>query len=298
MTTFKHFLSLTGRDVTLLQSMEIKRYIIILLMTLGIVTGIKAQDAIEGKMEKKVVETITDSYKNWNKASWNGRLSADMLPVSATLKVYMERGKLTLISVRAPFIGEVARIEADKERILIVNKLKKRYYEREIAEISQIAPDLLEDMQALLLGRMFVVGKGQLDDRKVEDINLFPTNEEGCYMVVPTVPDWLPQVLYGFATDQESRMATFVCAYGRADAAATDEAIDPDYQYEPKFQVQTEISYRDKGIATASIQALLSGKEYTGTLTVDPIEWGGKGFDRINTDGLAKVSLRDVLRFN
>lgn len=277
--------------------MQIKRYITVFLMCLAIIPALRAQDAVTGKEERKVIETITDTYRNWNKAIWSGRLSTDMLPVSATLKVYMERGKLLLISVRAPLLGEVARVEADRERILIVNKLKKCYYERTIEEMAQLAPDLLDDMQSLLLGRMFVVGKGQLDKRDADSVNIFPSNGEGCYMVLPTVPDWLPQVLYGFATDADSRMETFVCAYGRSDAPQSDETLDPDFQYEPEFQAQAEISYRDDGVAVVSLQTLLKGKAYTGLLSVEPIEWGGKGFDRISTDGYRRVSLRDVVRF-
>ncbi len=275
--------------------MDIKKYLFCFLILLMSVLTLDAQDAVGRKQEKMIVEQVTENYKNWGRASWSGKLSADILPVSATLKVFMERNKLTLISVRAPFLGEVARIEVDKDSVLIVNKFKKRYYSRPIAEISQMVPDLTEDLQSLLLGRMFVVGSGQLDKGDADKVNVFPTASEDCYMIVPDVPEYLPEVLYGFATDPHNRMATFVCAYGRADSSTDTGEIDADSQYEPEVQVQADITYRSKGV-TAYLQALFRSKSYNAAITADEIEWGGKGFDRINIEGYARVSFKDVMK--
>ena len=277
--------------------MDSSKYILIFLIGLFSVVTAAAQDAIPGKEKKEIIEEISKDYKNWHRAAWSGKLSTDMLPVSATLKVFMEKDKLTMISVRAPFVGEVARIEADKDSILVVNKMKKRYYTHPLAELSQMVPDLTEDLQSLLLGRMFVVGSGQLDKHDTDKVTVFPTDSENCYMLLPDVPDYLPQVLYGFAGDAEGRMSTFVCAYGRADAPGCDDTIDPDFQYEPKAQVQAEISYRNKG-SIADLQCLFSGRPYNATLTVDEIEWGAKGFDRINVSGYTKVGFKEVLKFH
>lgn len=271
-----------------------KRLLAALAMSLTLITGMSAQDAVSGKEKKDIIESLTSGYKNWNRASWSGKLSADILPVSATLKVYMERGKLTLISVRVPFFGEVARVEADTEEILIVNKIKKRYYRRSLTEISKAAPDFAEDLQSLLLGRMFVIGEGQLNKRYADQVSVFPAEREGYYMIVPDIPDYLPQTLYGFASDPEKRLSTFVCAFGRADSSS-QEALDPDFQYEPKMQAQADVEYFDRG-ASAQLQALFKGKSYSGVLEVDEIEWGAKGFSRINVDGYKSVSLHDVLR--
>lgn len=275
--------------------MSIKRYILIFLLCLLGVSEAIAQDAIAGKERKEIVEEIAKDYKNWNRAAWTGRLTTDLLPVSATLKVYMEKGHLTLVSVRAPLVGEVARIEMDSDSLLVVNKMKKRYYSKPLRDLSQMVPDLTEDVQTLFLGRMFVIGSGQLGKRDADDVTIFPTGTENCYMLLPTAPDYLPQVVYGFASDPEHRLATFVCAYGRADAPADDSVIDPDFQYEPKAQAQAEIAYRSKG-AVAELQCLFNSKQYNATLTVDDIEWGARGFDRINISGYTKVEFKDVLK--
>lgn len=277
-------------------NMKIKKYISILIILLVSISGGKAQDAVSLKEEKHIIDGITEDYKNWNCASWDGKLSTDILPLSVTLKVYMKRGDYTLISARAPFLGEVARVEIDKEALLIVNKMKKRYYRRSLEDISKVAPDFAEDVQALLLGRMFVVGSGQLDKRDADKVTLFPTSIEGEYMVVPAVPDYLPEVLYGFATDQDLNMSTFVCAYGRADVSESIETVDPNLQYEPKLQAQADITYQGKK-TVADLHAIYYPKEYSATLTVDEIEWGSKGFGRIDIEGLTQVSFRDILKF-
>lgn len=278
--------------------MKLKKYILLFTFLFTVVFGAISQDAISGKEEKRVVEAISDTYNNWNRAGWNGKISADILPVSATMKVYMEKGKLTLISIRAPFIGEVGRIEVDKDSLLVVNKMKRRYYSKSIAEISQMVPDLTEDFQALLLGRMFVIGEGQLGKKSLDSVSVFPSTEEGCYMIVPSVPDYLPEVLYGFGTDSAMQLSTFVCAYGReAVPVEGTEELDVQFQYEPKVQVQADVVYRDNGGARAELSGSFNGRNYTASLTSDAIEWGAKGFDRISVKGYSRCGIREVLRF-
>lgn len=260
--------------------------------------GATAQNPIKGKDAAHIIESISDGYKNWSRAAWSGKLSTDMLPLSATMKVYMEKGKLTLISVRAPFVGEVGRVEIDPGSVLIVNKMKHCYYRRSIADISQMSPDLTEDIQALLLGRMFVVGQGELSKKSADRVSIFPASGEGCYMILPDVPDYLSQVVYGFSTDADNRLATFVAAYGReAVAVEQDDEVDPGFTFEPEVQLQAEIRYRNGKGAVADIQASMHGHTYTATLTADDIEWGGKGFSRIDVSGYKSTSFRQVLKF-
>ena len=273
--------------------------LLILFILPASILPLRAQDELTSKEEKKVIEEIANTYSDWGKAAWSGRLSADILPVSVTMKVYMEKGKLTLISLRAPLFGEVGRIEIDNDSVLVVNKMKRRYYSRSIEHVAEKAPDFAADMQALLLGRMFVIGEGQLRKKSADSVDVFPTADEGCYMVVPIVPDYLPQVVYGFATDPDYRMATFASAYGRMPVAEeTPDNPDPGFSYEPKVQLQAQITYRDndKG-AVAHIEAGYSGHNYTATLTTDPIEWGAAGFDRISVEGYTRVAFKEVIRF-
>ena len=101
-----------------------KKIIRLMLLMLSVMlfpeAGATAQNPIKGKDAGHIIESISDGYKNWSRAAWSGKLSTDILPLSATMKVYMEKGKLTLISVRAPFVGEVGRVEIDPDSVLIV----------------------------------------------------------------------------------------------------------------------------------------------------------------------------------
>ncbi|MDE7080381.1 MAG: DUF4292 domain-containing protein [Muribaculaceae bacterium] len=254
-------------------------------------------DQLGRKEEKRLIERIADSYTDWQRASWSGKLSSDRLPVSVTMKVYMEKGKLTMISLRAPLFGEVARVEIDPDSLVVANKMKHTYYSRQLSEISAMAPDLTEDVQALLLGRMFAIGCGQLGKSCADAVAIFPLQADSGYMVVPDVPDYLPQVVYGFATDADLRISTFAAAYGRTEVASepTPDNPDPGFSYEPEVQLQADITYSGKG-AVARLEAIGRGQTYTATLSVGETEWDGKPFDRIDLSGYRRVAFRDVMR--
>ncbi|MDE5901975.1 MAG: DUF4292 domain-containing protein [Muribaculaceae bacterium] len=254
-------------------------------------------DQLGRKEEKRLIERIADSYTDWQRASWSGKLSSDRLPVSVTMKVYMEKGKLTMISLRAPLFGEVARVEIDPDSLVVANKMKHTYYSRQLSEISAMAPDLTEDVQALLLGRMFAIGCGQLGKSCADAVAIFPLQADSSYMVVPDVPDYLPQVVYGFATDADLRISTFAAAYGRTEVASepTPDNPDPGFSYEPEVQLQADITYSGKG-AVARLEAIGRGQTYTATLSVGETEWDGKPFDRIDLSGYRRVAFRDVMR--
>lgn len=276
------------------------RLISILVALLAIVyaaSPLYAQEELGRKAEKKLIEHIADSYTDWHHASWNGKLSSDLLPVSVTVKVCMEKGRLTMVSLRAPLFGEVARVELDPDSIVVANKMKHTFYSRRLSEISAMVPDLTEDVQALLLGRMFAIGCGELGKSCADAVTVFPMQADSCYMVVPEVPDYLPQTVYGFATDAALRISTFAAAYGRgeADTEPSPDEVDPGFTYQPEVQLQAEVTYNSKG-AIARLEAAGRGRTYTATLTAGQPEWDGKSFDRIDLSGYRRVSFRDVMR--
>lgn len=271
---------------------------LLLIIIISAGSPLHAQDDQLGrKEEKRLIERIADSYTDWQRASWSGKLSSDRLPVSVTMKVYMEKGKLTMISLRAPLFGEVARVEIDPDSLVVANKMKHTYYSRQLSEISAMAPDLTEDVQALLLGRMFAIGCGQLGKSCADAVAIFPLQADSSYMVVPDVPDYLPQVVYGFATDADLRISTFAAAYGRTEVASepTPDNPDPGFSYEPEVQLQADITYSGKG-AVARLEAIGRGQTYTATLSAGETEWDGKPFDRIDLSGYRRVAFRDVMR--
>lgn len=251
-----------------------------------------AQDEISGKEKKAITERIVSGYNNWNKAGYQAKIRTELLPLDLTMKVYMERGRLTMISLRAPFVGEAARIEIDNDSIIIVNKLKRRYCTLLLDDVRKIVPDAMEYVQSTLLGRIVVAGHGQLSKGNSK----YTTFYEGSDSTVLIVPDIAAEIdaTYGYQLDPEMRIATFMAAYGKP--RVSDNA-ENNSNYSFDTAVTVPITYQKK-LAVADIEAVFRGKVYNAQVTADPIEWGAKGFERYRPGkGFGRCSIRDVMRF-
>ena len=71
---------------------------------------------LDEKAERKAAAKITAYYDDWKTVTLSGKLHIDGLPISPSAKIYMERGKKLVISLRAPLLGEVGTLEADSEQ--------------------------------------------------------------------------------------------------------------------------------------------------------------------------------------
>ena len=131
-------------------------YFLIFSLCAWFVLPTKAQNEIPVAVDKKVKSTVIDSitagYDSWTEVSMSGKLSSSILPVSPSVKIYMEKGKLVEISVSAFLVGEVARIEVDTKGALIVNKMNDTYTTVSNDRIESVCPGGLEVLQNLLLG--------------------------------------------------------------------------------------------------------------------------------------------------
>ncbi len=226
------------------------------------------------------------------------------------MKVAMERGKLTLISLRAPFLGEVARIEVDEQNLLIVNKFKKRYYRKSMADLGRMAPDFQSDLQAMLLGRIFILGDGQLERADAAKLDIFPMGADQGYMLVPGLPDDIESVVYGFLVSPQYMLSRMVVAYGRqqttteltateevaSNGTAIEERAAEESSFEPLAQLQADFAYPEKGGARINLEGSYGSRTYTATVTADKVQWGAKMFDRIDVAGYQNVSFREVIK--
>mgnify|MGYP002908447808 FL=1 len=52
------------------------------------------------------LNALAASYTPWSSVQLDGKLRMDKLPVSPSVRIYMEKGKKLYISVRAPFVGD------------------------------------------------------------------------------------------------------------------------------------------------------------------------------------------------
>lgn len=184
-----------------------------LLLVAGIIlasmfTGIaKAQDDEPVPAESFVKEALADSicarYYDWETVSMSGKLSSPMLPVSASVKIYMERDSLVVISISAILMGEVARIEIDNERMLAVNKMKNTYSIVAMSDLEQVCPGGLKVLQNMILGRISIIGSGTISAENSSEYDMYPM-DEGEWLIWPTVnndPNAPYQYVYTVDTD-------------------------------------------------------------------------------------------------
>lgn len=73
----------------------------------------------------KFLNIIISSYTPWQSVELNGKLQMERLPLTPSVRIYMEYKQKIFISVRAPFVGEVGRVEIDSTQVVAVNRLKK-----------------------------------------------------------------------------------------------------------------------------------------------------------------------------
>lgn len=125
-------------------------------------------------LRQALVDIVSDSYYEWESISLSGKLSMSGLPVTPTVKIYMEYGSLVIISVSAPFYGEVVRLEMDKKYVLAVNKMKNTYCAYPMSEIDKVCPGGLVAFQNLLLGRVSLIGSGELTPASASEVEVYP----------------------------------------------------------------------------------------------------------------------------
>lgn len=118
----------------------------------------------ERETRNAALDSILRHYDDWTTVELSGKLRASGLPMNPTVKLYMMRGSEIVLSVRAPFLGEVGRLEIINDSITAVYKLKKVYCRESLYNATRAYPGLISDIQSLLLGRMVVFGEGELSE--------------------------------------------------------------------------------------------------------------------------------------
>lgn len=184
---------------------SISRYILafLLVVTAVMARGQEAEPQPIGAAQKKqIVENITAGYNSWDKMSISGKLSSDMLPLSPSVKIYMERGKLVVMSISAPLVGEVARIEMDRDFLLVVNKFANTYTTASIEEIEPMCPGGLDALQNMLLARVNILGKGELTKKLAGDIEIY--DKEGAdWLILPNQDLETAEYVYYYLVGKE-----------------------------------------------------------------------------------------------
>ena len=223
-----------------------------------------------------VINDIIDSYMPWQSAEFSGKLKTDKLPVSPNVKIYMVRDSLLQISVRAPLLGEVGRLNLTHDEVLVVNKMKKIYCQEPAENLFDFFPSFLPVIQSLLLARIMILGSGELGMENSMAVEV-DDDGEGDWLVVPqTEPGAIP-FNYGYMVGAGSRTKALV-------------ATVPG-----KGSLEIQYTYLNRGMQMQIALDRDKGKKFEAQLDFSSVRWGGSEMVPLKLGNYTKVSVKDFI---
>ena len=240
---------------------------------------LRAQTPVEPEVRHALVDSITSPWADWQEVPLSGQLKMAGLPVSPSVKLYMQRDSSIFLSLRAPFVGEVGRAEITDSTVLVVNKMNKVYVEESLEKLLSFYPGTISDLQNIFLGRVALPGLGMLSHDVEESIDIF-SEADTSFTLVPDVEVSIPGVNYGYVFDS----AFLPVALLVLPESAPDISVTLTYDYFEKGYDLTVIYRSDK-------------KNIQGVLEFDEPDFEGRPFDRIKLNSkYRKVDLKDFLK--
>lgn len=219
---------------------------------------------------------IIESYTPWKSAEFEGKLRTDKLPLSPTVRIYMERDSLLQISVRAPFVGEVGRFELTRDSIFVVNRMKKVYAAESTGSLYDTYPSMLSDLQGLLLARVVVLGKGEMSEEHMDAIAVEDDGEGNWLLIPETDPGAFP-FSYGYVVGANARTrALLMTLKGHG-------------------SLELKYSYKNRG---EQIEITLDRPEKNGfnaELDFSSVKWGGKRMSPVRVSSYSRVDLKTFI---
>lgn len=217
----------------------------------------------------------------WTDLSMQGKLTFDGLPMSVSVKVYMKRGKSIILSARAPFIGEVARVEVNQDSITFINKHMRCYTTQPLNGYGVDPKAYLTDLQDILLGQVAFPGNGRLTQGNAL-LSQWIAMPIGEVLLYPAGDLQTSGAEYGFVLDSEMwELRSFVLMLKN-----TGTVLETKYQYGEKgWTLGLEISVPKKKKMQGEVQ--LSYPEYECT----PLEFTSLG------SKYRKVDFKQLLKF-
>lgn len=253
-----------------------KRLMLILTLALASICAARA-DGDSPAVPDPVLEDIVRSYIPWTSAEFSGKLNCDLLPLSPTVKMYMECDTLLQISVRAPLVGEVGRLELTPSRFMVVNKMKRTYCSEDAAKLLEIYPGLIRDLQSLFLARVVVFGSGPLAYDNVARVEI-EEDREGGWMLIPETGGNALDIRYGYLVGAGSRTRALVANIaGKGD-------LEVRYDYRNRGE-QMDIRF-DNG----------RKKPFEARFDFSSVRWGGTAMTPIKLDNYQRLSVKELMR--
>lgn len=226
-------------------------------------------------------DTIIANYDaDWTDLSMQGKLSFDGLPMSVSVKLYMKRGESVILSARAPFFGEVARVEMNQDSITLINKHTRCFTTQRLDGLAADRKAYISDLQDVLLGQVAFPGHGRLtaDNVLLSQWIALPTSEVLLYPGIELQTAWTE---YGFVLDSTDwQLRSFVLMLQQSGVV-----IETKYLYGEKgWTLGLEVSLPKKKMQG---EVQLSYPEYDGT-PLEFTELGGK---------YRKVDFKQLMKF-
>lgn len=226
-------------------------------------------------------DSIAANYDSeWTDLSMQGKLSFDALPMSVSVKVYMKRGESVILSARAPFLGEVARVELNRDSITLINKHSRTYNVQSLEGLQVDRRAYLCDIQDILLGQVAFPGRGRLTQElaMLSQWIALPTQEA---LIYPSPALQTPETEYGFVMDSTCwDLRSFVMMLQKSGVV-----------------LETKYIYGEKGW-TLGLEITLPKKKMRGEVQLSypdydaaPLEFTAIG------DKYRKVDFKQLLRF-
>lgn len=255
-----------------------------LLLTIAALIPARAQTPLEGTAKSEAVELISSCYEPWTTVGLEGKIRSELLPLTVTARIYMERSKEILVSLRAPLLGEVARVELDNDSVTLVNKMKRTYSRISTGSASRIYPGALADLQDMLLGRLILLGNGALDAGNAGHVDILD-DDSGEWAVMPLRDCQPAGATYGYTVDVASgQILQFILV--REDAGDDSDSLAIDY-----------FDGRNNGLNLV-IAAILKGRQYTASIDFKAPDQSPSNPGRFVADGkYRRVTPREVMKF-
>ena len=170
----------------------------------------------------------------------------------------------------------MGRAEITPSEVLVVNKYKKTYV-RESAEAAMSRDrGLLDEVQSLLLGRIVILGKGELSMGLLKDV-LFERENNGEWIVVPNREGEESALQYGYVVNSNGRTQVL---YGMMQGRTETATLTYDYS---------------GGGMTLGLDLQLPKKRIEGQLDFSSVKWGGNRMSSINLDRYQKVTFSEFV---
>lgn len=250
----------------------------------GALGGALSQSVILDSVRSAALATILPAYTDWQTAEISGKLRMNKLPISPTIKIYMKKGEEISISVRASLLGEVGRIEIAGDSVIAVNKMKRVYCAESISGIKYDYPDLIADIQSLLLARAVVLRAGELSPLNADFLDFTPLSaasqsdpsaamqlSEGTRDAARISPSWRLSYPKGRTEDDEFGYEYRINAQGQTERLLVDLSTG-----DHDFSLALDYTYPSSGFDMNISFSSDGTKKFNALVDFDNVKWEAK----------------------